>query len=200
MTVPALILASASAARRAMLEAAGVAVEAVPARIDEAALKAAMLAEAAPPRDIADALAELKATRISARHPGALVLGADQVLVAEGRLYDKPADRRQARAHLSALRGRTHQLLSAAVIARDGAPLWRHVGTARLVMRPFTDAFLDSYLKTMGDGVLDTVGAYKLEGLGAQLFARVDGDHFTVLGLPLLEVLGFLRAQGVLIE
>ncbi|MEL6219622.1 MAG: Maf family nucleotide pyrophosphatase [Pseudomonadota bacterium] len=195
-----LILASASAARREMLEAAGVAVEAVPARVDETAVKAAMLAEEAPPRDIADSLAELKAVRVSGRYPGQLVLGADQVLVAGGRVFDKPRDLAEARAHLTTLRGQTHQLLSAAVIARDGAPLWRHIGTARLVMRPVTDAFLDDYLARSGEAILSSVGAYHLEGLGAQLFARVDGDYFTVLGLPLLEVLGFLRAQGVLLE
>ncbi|MEO0622102.1 MAG: Maf family nucleotide pyrophosphatase [Pseudomonadota bacterium] len=195
-----LILASASAARREMLEAAGVAVEAVPARVDEIAVKAAMLAEEAPPRDIADSLAELKAVRISGRYPGQLVLGADQVLVAGGRVFDKPRDLAEARAHLTTLRGQTHQLLSAAVIARDGAPLWRHIGTVHLVMRPVTDAFLDDYLARSGEAILSSVGAYHLEGLGAQLFARVDGDYFTVLGLPLLEVLGFLRAQGVLLE
>ncbi|MEL6774881.1 MAG: Maf family protein [Pseudomonadota bacterium] len=195
-----LLLASASAARAAMLTAAGVAIEVLPARIDEEAVKAAMRAEGAPARDQADKLAELKALRISARRPGQLVLGADQVLVAEGAVYDKPADRAEAEAHLGALRGKPHELLSAAVIALNGAPIWRHVGRARLLMRPFTDAFLSGYLDQMGESVTETVGGYRLEGEGAQLFARVDGDYFTVLGLPLLEVLGFLRARGVLVE
>jgi septum formation protein len=194
------LLASESEARAAMLRAAGLEVEVQPARIDEAALKEALLAEEAAPRDIADALAELKAKRVSGRAPGRLVLGADQVLVADGALHDKPRDRAEAAKQLRALRGRTHQLLSAAVIARDGAAIWRHVGTARLAMRPFTDRFLEEYLDREGEAVCASVGAYRLEGLGAQLFARVEGDYFTILGLPLLEVLGFLRAQGVLTE
>jgi septum formation protein len=194
------LLASASEARAAMLRAAGLEVEVQPARIDEAALKEALLAEEAAPRDIADALAELKAKRVSGRAPGRLVLGADQVLVADGALHDKPRDRAEAAKQLRALRGRTHQLLSAAVIARDGAAIWRHVGTARLAMHPFTDRFLEEYLDREGEAVCASVGAYRLEGLGAQLFARVEGDYFTILGLPLLEVLGFLRAQGVLTE
>ncbi|MEO1774596.1 MAG: Maf family protein [Pseudomonadota bacterium] len=195
-----LVLASASAVRAAMLTAAGVAIEVLPARIDEEAVKAAMRAEGAPARDQADKLAELKALRISARRPGQLVLGADQVLVAEGAVYDKPADRAGAEAQLGSLRGKPHELLSAAVIALNGAPIWRHVGRARLLMRPFTDAFLSGYLDQMGESVTETVGGYRLEGEGVQLFARVDGDYFTVLGLPLLEVLGFLRARGVLVE
>lgn len=193
-----LILASESAARAALLRAAGVRVTVDPARLDEAAVKAAMTAEAAPARDLADTLAELKASRVSQRHPGVLTLGADQVLVCDGVLFDKPRDRAEARSHLLRLRGRTHHLLSAAVIARDGAPLWRHIGQARLTMRPFGDAFLVSYLAAEGAEVLGSVGAYRLEGRGSQLFSAVEGDYFTVLGLPLLAVLDFLRVQGVL--
>lgn len=195
-----LVLASASTARAAMLQNAGVAPMIDPARIDEQAIKAAMAAEAALPRDVADKLAELKACRISTRHPGQLVLGADQILVHDGQIYSKPQDHVAARAQLIKLRGSRHELVSAAVIALDGEPIWRHVAAARLTMRPFTDAFLDQYLESVGDQVLSSVGCYHLEGLGAQLFSRVEGDYFVVLGLPLLEVLGFLRARGVCLE
>jgi septum formation protein len=197
---PVLVLASSSPTRAAMLRAAGLAIETCAPGVDEAEVKASMAAEGAPPRDVAETLAEMKALRVSARRPGALVLGADQTLDLDGRLFDKPADREAAAAQLAELRGRDHLLHSAAVVALNGVPIWRSVGRARLWMRPFSDAFLGAYLDAMGDRATCTVGGYEIEGLGAQLFARVEGDHFTVLGLPLFDVLGLLRARGALPE
>ncbi|MEL6125446.1 MAG: Maf family protein [Pseudomonadota bacterium] len=195
-----IILASGSSIRRDMLQNAGLDVEVQPARVDEASIKSAMLAEDAPPRDIADKLAELKSLRISQKNPEALVLGADQVLVHAKRLFDKPEDLSEAREHLELLSGQAHELLSAAVISENGKPVWRHIGRAQMIMRPLSAPFINAYLAAEREGVLETVGCYKLEGRGAQLFSRVQGDYFSVLGLPLLEILGFLRARGVLVE
>lgn len=193
---PELILASASAARAALLQAVGLRFEARPARIDEDAVKQAARAEGMPVEDAALLLAELKAARVLA--PGALVIGADQLLVCEGRWFDKPRDLAEARQHLLMLRGRTHMLVTAVACLRDGIAVWRHVATPRLRMRPFSEAFLDAYLAAEGEAVLASVGAYRLEGPGVQLFEAVEGEHAAVLGLPLLALLGFLREHGVL--
>lgn len=159
-------------------------------------MKAALLVECASPRDIADTLAEAKARKISARHPGQLVLGCDQVLDHGGVCLSKPETPDDARTQLASLRGSTHRLLSAAVIYRDGEPLWRHVGTVRLTMRAFSDDYLDGYVARNWDSIRNSVGAYKLEEEGVRLFTRIDGDYFTVLGLPLLELLAYLTLRG----
>ncbi|WP_377808270.1 nucleoside triphosphate pyrophosphatase [Azospirillum sp. A29] len=194
---PKLVLASGSRTRAAMLEQAGVTAILDKPLVDEDEVKAAGRAEGVPADAVAEALAELKAQRITRRHPGALVVGADQMLDCEGRWFDKPADRAAARAQLLDLRGKTHQLVSCAVVVRDGERMWHKTDSARLTMRNFSEAFLDDYLDRVGDEVLHSVGAYQLEGLGAQLFHRVEGDFFTILGLPLLPLLGFLRVHGV---
>ena len=195
-----IILASQSASRRAMLEAAGVAFAAEAAGVDEESVKAAMIAEGTDGRRLADALAEMKAVKLSRRHPTTLVLGCDSTVAAEdGSLIDKAESREDSRAQLQALRGTTHRLTSAAVVALGGEPIWRHVDTAKLTMRAFSDAFLDSYLDAEWPAIGGCVGSYRLEGLGAQLFSRIDGDHFTILGLPLLPLLDWLRIRGELL-
>lgn len=193
------ILASRSAARVRLLAAAGVKVEIVPADIDEAALREALAAERVATVDAAIALAEMKARRIASAVPGdAIVLGCDQLLDIEGAWLDKPVDRAAAWRQLCRLRGKTHLLATAVVGFRGGTRVWHHVATPRLRLRAFSDAFLDAYLDRAGPEVLGSVGAYQLEGLGAQLIASVEGDQFAVQGLPLLPVLEFLREQGAL--
>jgi septum formation protein len=194
-----LVLASQSAARRAMLDAAGVLHEALPAHVDEEAITAGLIAENASPERIADALAEVKALKISRQHPGALVLGADSVVVtAAGEMIAKPETRPHAQAQLQMLSGTTHRLISAAVICEAGKPVWRSAGAAKLTMRRLSPAFITAYLDTEGTAVLGCVGCYRIEALGAQLFSRIDGDQFVIRGLPLLAVLDYLRIRGVL--
>ncbi|MFQ5957797.1 MAG: Maf family protein [Alphaproteobacteria bacterium] len=194
---PALVLASASAARAAMLRHAGLCFAVDAAAIDEVGARTALRGDGADAALTAEALAELKASQVSARHPGAFVVGADQVLECDGAWFDKPADLAAARRDLEALRAKTHMQVSAVCVVRDGVVLWRHGERARLVMRDFSDDFLDRYLVAAGEAVLGCAGAYQLEGLGAQLFTRVEGDYFSVLGLPLLPLLDFLRGHGV---
>jgi septum formation protein len=193
-----LVLASRSVARRALLEAAGIPVELHPADLDERALEERV--DSRSPAAIAVFLAGEKAKAVSARYPGRLILGADQTLALGARRFAKPADRAAARTQLAALRGCTHELHSALAFVRDGDVLFAHVDTARMTMRPFSDAFLDAYLDAAGTAATASVGAYQVEGAGIQLFERIEGDYFTILGLPLLAALDFLRRQGCLAE
>jgi septum formation protein len=201
MTRPELILASGSSSRRTMLAAAGVDFTAITPDIDEDEERAKMPAAIATEgRAVAEHLAALKALAVSARHPGVLVLGCDQVLVCEGRLFNKAMDDREAGATLRALRGRPHELISAAVIAKGRDLIWRCTDVARLEMRDFSDAFLARYLQAELPDILGSVGCYRIEGRGVQLFARVDGDQFTIRGLPLIPLLAALRARGALLS
>ncbi len=177
--------------------AAGVPHEIMPANVDEAEVKRSLAHEEAPSFAVAETLAELKAQQISRRHREALVIGADQVLECGGQLFDKPPDLDHARAHLIALRGRRHTLLTSVSVVRDSAVLWHHNEQAHLDVRPLSDDFIEWYIEQMGDQVCDSVGAYKLEGLGAQLFSKIEGDFFTILGLPLLPLLDVLRSHQV---
>ncbi|RUV13994.1 Maf-like protein [Mesorhizobium sp. M7A.T.Ca.TU.009.01.3.1] len=193
-----LILASGSPFRKAMLVNAGVDVEAVPADVDERALEAPLQDSGVSPEDVALVLAEAKATEVSERRPGALVLGCDQTLSLGDEVFHKPADREGARRHLLALSGRTHQLNSAAVLVRDGEVLWRHVGIASMTMRKLDPAFVGRHLARVGAKALSSVGAYQIEGEGIQLFEKIEGDHFTIVGLPLLPLLAELRTLGAI--
>jgi septum formation protein len=192
------VLASKSASRAAILTGAGVPFEALGSGVDETALKVRLQAVGAGPRQVAAELAAAKAAAVSAQRPGALVIGADQTLDLDGELFDKAEDLAEARARLGQLRGRTHALHSAVAVTQDGAPVWRSLQSPQLTMRAFSDAYLDGYLARGGEGLLSSVGCYQLEGEGAQLFERIEGDYFAILGLPLLPVLSFLRAAGAL--
>jgi septum formation protein len=194
-----IMLASASSSRRTMLEAAGVTFTVVAPNVDEDLMKDMLTGGGARGPRIADALAEAKAVAISERHPAALVIGADQVLACGGRIFSKALDEDEARATLLALRGRTHELISAAVIAGAGKAIWRRTEVATMRMREFSDAFLDEYLTAEIPEVLGSVGCYRIEGRGAQLFSEISGDHFCIRGLPLIGVLAALREHGALL-
>lgn len=194
-----LLLASKSAARRALLDAARLPFEVVSAEVDERAIEAQAVKEGADPAGVALTLAHAKALAGAAAHPGRVVIGADQTLALGDDAFHKPADRAAAKAQIARLAGRTHALHSAVAVARDGAVLWATVESAHLAMRPLDDTAIEAYLEAAGEAMLASVGGYQLEGLGIHLFARVEGDHSVILGLPLLPLLGFLRSEGFLL-
>jgi septum formation protein len=193
-----IILGSGSRFRRQLLENAGLAVEVDRPQIDERAAEKAVEGSGLTPAELAEILAEAKANDVSSRHPGRLVIGCDQTMALEDRLFHKPKDMEDARRHLLALSGRTHELHSAVVLARDGETIWRHVSTARLTMRKLDPAFIGRHLARVGEKALESVGAYQIEGEGIQLFDRIEGDHFTIVGLPLLPLLAELRRLGAI--
>ncbi len=199
MATPPIVLASGSATRARLLRDAGLAFEAALPTLDEQAAKQALVAQGRSPAQVAGALAEAKALAVSTARAG-LVIGADQTLDLDGRLMDKPRDLMDARRQLSALRGRRHRLHSALAVAEDGAVVWRHLDTAVMEVRAFSAAFLDAYLDREGAAILGCVGCYRLEGEGVQLFQRIEGDYFTVLGLPLPALLAFLRQRRALLS
>lgn len=192
------ILASGSRIRAKMLRDAGVKFDVQIPFVDEETILRSLDAEGAEPADIVDTLAEYKARRISNKNFSSLIIAADQVLTFNGQIYTKPKDMKEARAHLNLFKGQGHQLLSAVVVYEDMKPIWRHIGRAQLSMRDFSNAFLDNYLEKVGKDILQCVGCYQLESYGINLFTHVKGDYFTILGLPLLEVLSFLRTRGVI--
>jgi len=192
-----IVLASGSAIRRQIMTEAGLDFDVITKPVDEAAIKEVMLSDGASLRDIPDALAEAKAMRVSHIEPG-LIIGADQIMVMDNRLFDKPESIESARERLKLMRGKTHNLLGAIVICEDGHPVWRHMSKTTLTMRNFSDEFIESYLEQEGDLVTKSVGAYRFEGRGAQLFSHVEGDFFSILGLSLLPVLDYLRLRGAI--
>ncbi len=194
----AFVLASTSPTRLQLLRSAGLEVETVAPRVDEETARASLLAEGAKPRDVADALAEMKASKVADRRPGDLVLGCDQVLEFEGAIFAKPESPDQARDHLRQLRGKSHRLLSAIVAYENAEPVWRHVAEARLTMHDLTDSYIDAYLARNWDSVRHSVGCYKIEEEGVRLFSAIVGDHFTILGLPLLPLLAWLGTRGMI--
>lgn len=193
-----IILASASAARRRMLEAAGIEVHAEAARVDEEEIKLSGKAACMKAPEVAEALADLKASKLARKYMGPYVLGADQMLECDGQWFDKPASLEAAAAQMRLLSGRTHTLYSAAVVFHNGARVWHHIDHATLTMRSLTEAFIAAYLSAAGEAVMACAGGYQVEGLGAQLFSRIRGDHFTIQGLPLLPLLDFLRQRRLI--
>ena len=199
-TPPPVVLASASRPRARMLANAGLVFSTDAASVDEATIKNSMRASGADAAQIAEVLAATKAQQVSRKHGDSLVVGADQMLVCGDEWFDKPDNREDARNHLTRLRGRTHELISAVCVVQGGVVLWHHLERARMTMRPFSDGFIGDYLDKMDEKITATVGGYELEGLGVQLFSRIEGDHFTILGMPLLPLLDFLRGHGVVGE
>ena len=197
---PAVVLASASATRAVILQQSGVRFTVDTAAVDETEIKRSLRGEGANAGHAAETLAGLKASRVAKHHPDALVIGADQILVCDDVWFEKPVDAAAARRDLAALRGRSHRQVTSVCVVRNDMFLWQHTESARLLMRDFSDDFLDRYLRDAGDSVLDCVGAYRLESLGAQLFSKIEGDYFSILGLPLLPLLGFLRGHGAVAE
>ncbi|MEL7090493.1 MAG: Maf family nucleotide pyrophosphatase [Pseudomonadota bacterium] len=197
MTIP-IILASGSTIRATLLRNAGVPFDQVVARVDEQMVKDALQEDGAPPRDIADALAEAKARKVAQKHYDAMVIGCDQVLAYKGQVISKPRDMDEAKAQLTTLRGQRHSMFSAAVIYHEGEPIWRHIGEAKLTMRDFSNTYRDAYVARTWDDIQHSVGGYQLEAEGVRLFQAVEGDYFHVLGMPLLELLAFLTLRGAI--
>ena len=195
---PEIILASASKSRSALMKGAGIAVRIVPADINETAIRTTLQRNSeTPAADIAEVLARAKAEAISNTERDAVVIGADQVLELDGKIFEKPVDMEAARKTILSLRGKTHQLHASVAVARAGKVVWAHTATAHMTMRDFDAEFTDRYLAAAGESVLGSVGAYQLEGVGVQLFSGIKGDYFTILGLPLLPLLDYLRREGV---